>query len=105
MAFPYDPSLVVDYFDELAEGEWDRLERDPEAEVNFALHLYYLRCYIQPGGGGGARGRGRALYGRARSPRLLCARGRRLLGAARPQSPEGGVSRTRRSRTADSSMS
>ena len=30
MAFPYDPSLVVDYFDELAEGEWDRLERDPE---------------------------------------------------------------------------
>ena len=31
MAFPYDPSLVVGYFDELAEGEWDRLERDPEA--------------------------------------------------------------------------
>ncbi len=31
MAFPYDPSLVVDYFDDLAEGEWDRLERDPEA--------------------------------------------------------------------------
>ena len=49
MAFPYDPSLVVDYFDELAEGEWDRLERDPEAEVNFALHLYYLRRYIQGG--------------------------------------------------------
>ncbi len=52
MAFPYDPSLVVDYLDELAEGEWDRLERDPEAEVNFALHLYYLRRYIQPGGRG-----------------------------------------------------
>ena len=49
MAFPYDPSLVVDYFDELAEGKWVRLERDPEAEVNFALHLYYLRRYIQGG--------------------------------------------------------
>ena len=49
MASPYEPSRIAEYFDELGEGEWDRLERDSEAEVNFAIHLHYLRRYVQPG--------------------------------------------------------
>ena len=49
MASPYEPSRIAEYFDELGEGEWDRLERDPEAEVNFAIHLHYLRRFVEPG--------------------------------------------------------
>lgn len=49
MSTKYEPSRVSNYFDELAEGEWDRLERSPEAEINFAVHNHYLRQYVQPG--------------------------------------------------------
>lgn len=45
----YDRSAMAAYFDEFAEREWDRLVKDAEAEVNFAVHLHYPRRYVQPG--------------------------------------------------------
>lgn len=49
MVMEYDRSAVAAYFDEFAEREWDRLVKDAEAEVNFAVHVHYLRRYVQPG--------------------------------------------------------
>ncbi len=49
MSSEYHPTQVAAYFDELAEAEWTRLEKNPEAEVNFAVHAHYLRRYLQPG--------------------------------------------------------
>ncbi len=49
MSSEYHATQVAAYFDELAEAEWTRLEKNPEAEVNFAVHAHYLRRYLQPG--------------------------------------------------------
>lgn len=49
MAAEYEPGAIAAYFDEFAEGEWGRLTGSVEAEVNFAVHLHYLRRYVQPG--------------------------------------------------------
>ncbi|MEQ9401608.1 MAG: class I SAM-dependent methyltransferase [Longimicrobiales bacterium] len=49
MAAEYDPVAVTSYFDGFAEREWERLEKDVEAEVNLAVHAHYLRRHIEPG--------------------------------------------------------
>jgi SAM-dependent methyltransferase len=43
----YDGDLVRAYFDRFAESEWERLVKTPEAEVNLAVHRYYLRQNLQ----------------------------------------------------------
>lgn len=45
----YEAEVVKAYFDKFAEGEWERLVRTPEAEVNLAVHRHYLSEYLEPG--------------------------------------------------------
>lgn len=44
----YKADVIAAYFDGLGDGEWTRLEMNPEAEVNFAVHAHYLHRYIRP---------------------------------------------------------
>ena len=45
----YDPDWVSRYFDELGEGEWDRLIRSPVDEVNLHIHSELLKQYLKSG--------------------------------------------------------
>ncbi len=45
----YDPTQTAQYFDQLAEGEWNRLTASPFQEISLYIHTHYLRQFIQPG--------------------------------------------------------
>lgn len=45
----YDSAWVAEYFDQLAEGEWERLTRSPVERIKLEVHAHYLREYVQPG--------------------------------------------------------
>lgn len=38
-----------EFYDELGEGEWTRLEDSPRGRVSFEVHRRFLRRYIEPG--------------------------------------------------------
>ncbi len=45
-----DPlDIVLQYFDDLGEGEWDRLVQSPRTRVSLELHRRLLRRFVQPG--------------------------------------------------------
>ena len=48
-SFTYDPVSISGYLDRLAEGEWERLEGTPSAQVSLHLHSYYLQQHIRSG--------------------------------------------------------
>ncbi len=45
----YDAKHIARYFDQLAEGEWRRLEADGPARVSFHVHRCHLERYVSPG--------------------------------------------------------
>lgn len=45
----YDPTRTAEYFDQLAEGEWNRLTAAPFQEISLYIHTHYLQQFIQPG--------------------------------------------------------
>lgn len=45
----YDATYMRSFYDTYGSREWDRLQRDPTALVNFHIHRYYLDRFIQPG--------------------------------------------------------
>ena len=45
----YDPASISHYFDEFGMLEWDRLTSSPAGEISLALHVHYLKQFIQPG--------------------------------------------------------
>ncbi len=45
----YDPKSTSDYYDALAEKEWERLSVTPRAEVSLYLHTQMLKRFINPG--------------------------------------------------------
>lgn len=47
--YHYDPAFVAAQYDQLAEGEWQRLTASPIDEVNLHIHAHYLRRYIPAG--------------------------------------------------------
>lgn len=44
-----DPGRTRDYFDRLAEGEWERLEATPRGRISAAIHRQFLHRHILPG--------------------------------------------------------
>jgi len=40
---------IRDYFDELAEAEWERLVRDPAARASLEVHRRFLDRFVRPG--------------------------------------------------------
>jgi ubiquinone/menaquinone biosynthesis C-methylase UbiE len=49
MADVFDPDAIRDYYDTLADGEWDRLEATPSQEVKLHLHKHYLKAHVARG--------------------------------------------------------
>jgi len=49
MPTPYDADHTQRFYDAYGAREWERLERDVTARVNFHLHRRYLQRYITPG--------------------------------------------------------
>lgn len=47
--YRYDPAFVAAQYDQLAEGEWQRLISSPIDEVNLHIHAHYLRQHIPAG--------------------------------------------------------
>lgn len=45
----YDPLAVAAFFDELAEGEWQRFDKDSLAAVHEHIHNYYLERFVPRG--------------------------------------------------------
>lgn len=45
----YSAAWVAQYFDELGQGEWERLVKTPLDEVSLYIHAYYLRQYVPAG--------------------------------------------------------
>jgi SAM-dependent methyltransferase len=45
----YDPQWVRVHYDRYAEKEWQRWDRSPVEQVKLAVHMHYLRQFIQPG--------------------------------------------------------
>jgi len=45
----YDASYMRSFYDTYGSREWDRLQRDPTALVNFHLHRHYLNRFVRPG--------------------------------------------------------
>lgn len=45
----YHSGVIADYFDQLADGEWERLVKTPTAEIRLEVHAHYLRSFILPG--------------------------------------------------------
>jgi len=45
----YSAAWVAQYFDELGQGEWDRLVKTPIDEVSLHIHAHYLREYVPAG--------------------------------------------------------
>jgi len=45
----YRAQWVVEHFDRLGMGEWDRWDRTPVDAVSFHLHAHYLRRHVHPG--------------------------------------------------------
>ena len=45
----YDPEGVARYFDELAHGEWDRLDATLTGRISFRIHLKQLLGVVSPG--------------------------------------------------------
>ena len=45
----YSASWVTGYFDQLGEGEWNRLVETPVDEVSLAIHTHYLEKHIPAG--------------------------------------------------------
>ena len=44
----YNPNWVRTYYDAYAEKEWQRWDKSPVEQVKLAIHLHYLRRFIQP---------------------------------------------------------
>jgi ubiquinone/menaquinone biosynthesis C-methylase UbiE len=44
----YDPEWVRSFYDEYAEREWARWDESPVQQMKFAVHLHYLRRYLDP---------------------------------------------------------
>ena len=42
----YDPGWVQSFYDQYAEQEWERWDKSPVQRVKFAVHLHYLRLYL-----------------------------------------------------------
>jgi len=47
--YRYDPAFVAAQYDQLADGEWQRLISSPIDEVNLHIHTHYLRQHIPAG--------------------------------------------------------
>jgi len=47
--YRYDPGFVAAQYDQLADGEWQRLVSSPIDEVNLHVHAHYLRQHIPAG--------------------------------------------------------
>lgn len=45
----YDPKNTSEYYDALAEKEWERLAATPRGEVSLYLHTQMLKRFIEPG--------------------------------------------------------
>jgi SAM-dependent methyltransferase len=45
----YDPAWVRAHYDQYAEKEWQRWDRSPVEQVKLAVHVHYLRQFIEPG--------------------------------------------------------
>jgi SAM-dependent methyltransferase len=45
----YDAGYMRSFYDAYGTREWDRLESDPTALVNFHIHRLYLERFIPPG--------------------------------------------------------
>lgn len=45
----YDASYMRSFYDTYGTREWDRLQHDPTALVNFHIHKYYLDRFIHRG--------------------------------------------------------
>jgi SAM-dependent methyltransferase len=45
----YDSDWVRTYFDEFGQREWERWDASPVQRVKLAVHLHYLRRYLEPG--------------------------------------------------------
>ena len=45
----YDAQAIATYFDDLGDGEWERLAGSVEAEVNLAVHTHYLKTHVREG--------------------------------------------------------
>lgn len=45
----YDADSMRSFYDAYGIREWERLQRDPAALVNFHIHTHYLRRFIRPG--------------------------------------------------------
>ncbi len=49
MADVFDPDAIRDYYDTLADGEWDRLEARPSQEAKLHVHRHYLTAHVERG--------------------------------------------------------
>ena len=51
LTFDHDESVnsVREYFDDLGEAEWDRLESDIAGRASYRVHLHFMERFIQPG--------------------------------------------------------
>jgi ubiquinone/menaquinone biosynthesis C-methylase UbiE len=45
----YDPDKVIAYYNELGQGEWERLDNSAHARLIYHLHMHFLRDHIGPG--------------------------------------------------------
>ncbi len=46
---PYDPPAVETYFDQFAEGEWERFDRFALGAIHEHIHNLYLERFVAPG--------------------------------------------------------
>jgi len=44
----YDAGWVRSFYNEYGEREWERWDKSPVEQIQFDVHLYYLRKYLQP---------------------------------------------------------
>jgi 2-polyprenyl-3-methyl-5-hydroxy-6-metoxy-1,4-benzoquinol methylase len=44
----YDRAWTECYYNELAEGEWNRFQADAAGRVNLYVHTHYVRTYVRP---------------------------------------------------------
>ena len=45
----YDPNWVAGFYDQYADKEWSRWDRDAVHAVRFYVHVHYLRQWVKPG--------------------------------------------------------
>lgn len=45
----YDPDYMSGFYDDYAEREWERFERDAASRINFLVHRHHLRRFVKSG--------------------------------------------------------